>query len=164
MPDLLTQLSPHLTLAEMTRSEKAVKLNIANIPDADAIDAMRAWASHIYDPTVVHFGGRRVFVSSGFRSAALDTAVNNRLTNSQHKRGEAGDLDNDGVPGGPTNAEIFHFIRLNLPFDQLIWEYGDATGPAWVHCSRKLSGRQRRQVLRCVRDRDGKPTYPVWTP
>jgi hypothetical protein len=33
------------------------------------------------------------------------------------------DLDAD-VFGKVTNAEIFHYIKDNLEFDQLIWEFG----------------------------------------
>ena len=33
----------------------------------------------------------------------------------------------------PTNAEVFYYIKDNLPFDQLIWEFGDEDNPSWVH-------------------------------
>ena len=49
-------------------------------------------------------------------------------------------------------------LRLT-PFDQLIWEFGDADQPAWVHVS--YSERHRRQVLRAVKE-GGKTVYRKW--
>ena len=68
------------------------------------------------------------------------------------------DIDMDGR-GGPTNTEIFHYIRENLPFDQLIWEFGTNEKPDWVHVSYKKGGPQRGQILRAVRNSAGKTVY-----
>ena len=56
------------------------------------------------------------------------------VATSQHCQGRALDLDAD-VFGRVTNAEIFHYIKDCLDFDQLIWEFGDDSNPAWVHVS-----------------------------
>lgn len=163
----MTQLSANLSLEEMTRSEKAVKLKIDNTPKPDEVARLKRWAVKIFQPLRDHFG-QPIFVSSGFRCDALDTAINRRDTNSQHELGEAGDLDNDNLLAKgivcPTNAEIFHFIRKTLPFDQLIWEYGDGVNPAWVHVSYTERRANRGQILRCVMGPKGLPIYPVWTP
>ena len=67
------------------------------------------------------------------------------------------DINNDNNPGGPTNLEIFNYIRYNLDFDQLIWEEGDDQSPAWVHVS--YSAKQNRnQVLKAVKE-NGKTKY-----
>jgi len=68
------------------------------------------------------------------------------------------DIDMDGK-GGPTNAEIFNYIKENLNFDQLIWEFGTKTSPDWVHVSYKKGGPQRGQILRAVRNSAGKTIY-----
>ena len=74
-------------------------------------------------------------------------------------KGEAMDLDAD-VYEGVTNAEIFHYIKDNLEFDQLIWEFGTDDNPAWVHVS--LSKRtNRNQVLKAYKA-DGKTKYEVY--
>ena len=57
--------------------------------------------------------------------------------------------------GGKTNLEMFHYIKDNLDFDQLIWEFG--AEPLWLHVSYKQ--KNRKQVL--VTKRKGK--YHVWT-
>ena len=50
---------------------------------------------------------------------------------------------------------MFHYIKDNLDFDQLIWEFGEE--PIWLHVSYKP--KNRKQVL--VTKRKGK--YYVWT-
>jgi hypothetical protein len=53
---------------------------------------------------------------------------------------------------------IFDFIKDNLTFDQLIYEFGDSKNPDWVHVSYESTGKQRKQVLRAVKT-NGKTTY-----
>lgn len=69
------------------------------------------------------------------------------------------DLDAD-VFGRINNADIFYFIKDNLEFDQLIWEFGTDKCPAWVHVS--LSKRNNRnQVLKAVKV-NGKTHYEIY--
>jgi hypothetical protein len=53
--------------------------------------------------------------------------------------------------GGVTNKQIFEFIKSDLDFDQLIWEFGDSNEPAWVHVSLRANGVNRKQVLEAVK-------------
>ena len=53
---------------------------------------------------------------------------------------------------------VFDYIKDNLVFDQLIYEYGTDANPDWVHVSWESTGKQRKQVLRCTRV-NGKPVY-----
>jgi len=57
--------------------------------------------------------------------------------------GEA--IDIQGA-NGVTNAEIYRYVRDNMNFDQLIWEFGTSKEPAWVHVSLKKVG-NRKQTL-----------------
>jgi zinc D-Ala-D-Ala carboxypeptidase len=163
----MTLLSRNLSLEEMTRSEKARKLKIDNTPGPAELARLKVWAAVIFQPMRDHFG-QPLYVSSGFRCDALDTAINRRDTNSQHEMGEAGDLDNDELNAKGistvTNAEIFHYARAALPFDQLIWEYGDERGPAWVHVSYTDRRPSRGQILRCITGPKGGPLYLPWAP
>jgi hypothetical protein len=78
--------------------------------------------------------------------------------------GEALDLDAD-VYGKVTNKEIFDYIKENLEFDQIIWEFGDDENPNWVHVSYKRdhtnkdltakSTRNRNRALKAVRGLKG---------
>jgi hypothetical protein len=57
----------------------------------------------------------------------------------------------DGHAGGVTNKMVFDFIKDNLNFDQLIWEFGTDTNPDWVHVSYESTGKQRKQILKAVK-------------
>ena len=57
-----------------------------------------------------------------------------------------------------TNAEIFNYIKNNLSFDQLIWEFGTDKNPDWVHVSYESTGKQRKQILKAVKQ-GGKTSY-----
>ena len=74
--------------------------------------------------------------------------------------GEALDLDAD-VFGRITNADIFNFVKDNLVWDQMIWEFGDDEEPNWVHISYKSVGRNRKQIKRARRDKNNKVYYTV---
>jgi len=161
------QLSEHLTLAEVTKSQTATRLGIDNDPDASQLAALKAIAEHIFEPLRNHFGVP-IGISSGLRSKALNKAIGGS-TRSQHCHGQALDIDAD-IYGGITNGEVFHYIKNNLDFDQLIWEFGDEpcvdshTGccaPAWVHVSFVNDETNRGQTLRAIKE-NGKTKYIRW--
>jgi hypothetical protein len=64
----------------------------------------------------------------------------------------------DGRSNTVTNKAVFDYIKGNLNFDQLIWEFGTDSNPDWVHVSYESTGRQRKQVLKAVRV-NGNTTY-----
>ena len=151
------QLSEHLSLAEVTNSPGAKRLGINNTPTAQHILNLKLLAEKVFEPIRQHFG-KPLKVSSGYRSKALNEATRGASSTSQHCSGEALDLDQDAAGTGITNKMVFDYIRANLAFDQLIWEYGTDLNPDWVHVSYESTGKQRKQVMRCRRV-NGKPTY-----
>jgi hypothetical protein len=78
---------------------------------------------------------------------------------SQHCSGEAIDIDMDGT--AITNAQIFNYIKENLEFDQLIWEFGTDTNPDWVHVSYESTGKQRKMMLKAVKKGNGTQYLPM---
>ena len=148
------QLSKNLALAEVTRSETAKRNGISNMPTPEHIENFKKLAENVFQPIREHFGVP-IHISSGYRSKALNTAVKGSLS-SQHCTGEAIDIDMDGT--SITNAQIFHFIKDNLNFDQMIWEFGTDANPDWVHVSYESTGKQRKQILVAKRV-GGKTTY-----
>ena len=137
------KLSENLELAEVIRSESAKKRGINNIPTPEHIENLKKLAENIFQPIRDHFNVP-IHISSGYRSKALNTAIKGSLS-SQHCQGEAIDIDMDGT--SITNAQIFNFIKDNLDFDQLIWEFGTKSNPDWVHVSYESTGKQRKQIL-----------------
>lgn len=138
------QLSKHLSLAELIRSESAKRLGISNMPTAQHLENFKKLAENVFEPVRNHFK-IPIHISSGYRSQALNAAIGGSLS-SQHCKGEALDLDMDGT--SITNKQVFDYIKDNLNFDQLIWEFGSASNPDWVHVSYSASGKQRKQVLK----------------
>ncbi len=148
------QLSEHFELAEFTRSSTAKRAGISNMPTDAHLANIKLLCEKILEPIRVHFS-RSIILSSGYRSSALNRAVGGS-SSSQHCSGEAADIDMDGT--NVTNAQIFNYIKDNLEFDQLIWEFGTDSNPDWVHVSYESNGRQRKQILRAVK-KNGSTSY-----
>lgn len=146
------QLSKNLSLREVTKSITAERLGINNVPDKEDIANLIDIATHVFQPLRDHFDVP-IAVSSGFRCKELNKAVGGSKT-SEHMVGRALDLDAD-THGGVTNKEVFEFIKKNLEFNQLIWEFGNDENPEWVHVSYH-KGNNKKRVLRAMRD--GKTT------
>jgi hypothetical protein len=151
------QLSKYFTLAELTPSATAKRLGIKNEPTPAHLECLKGLATNVLDKVREHFG-KPIWVSSGYRSKALNDVTPGSSATSQHCSGEAADLDQDGRGTGVSNKMVFDYIKDHLNFDQLIYEYGTDTNPDWVHVSWESTGKQRKQVLRCTRV-NGKPVY-----
>ena len=150
------KLSEHLDLSEVIRSESAKRNGISNMPTAQHIENFKLLAEKVFQPIREHFRCP-IHISSGYRSKELNSTIGGS-SSSQHCTGEAIDVDMDGTPNGVTNRMVFDYIKDNLEFDQLIYEFGDANNPDWVHVSYESSGKQRKQVLKAVRV-NGKTQY-----
>jgi zinc D-Ala-D-Ala carboxypeptidase len=148
------QLSKNLDLSEVIRSETAKRKGISNMPTPEHIENFKKLAENVFQPIRDHFGGP-IRISSGYRSKALNTAIGGSLS-SQHCQGEAIDIDMDGTC--ITNVQIFNYIKDNLIFDQMIWEFGTDKNPDWVHVSYESTGKQRKQILKAIKV-NGKTSY-----
>lgn len=128
-------LSPNFTLEELCNTQTRLR----NAPTAIVKERLRALCLDVLQPLRDHFGA--VIVTSGYRCPAVNRAVGG-AAGSQHTRGEAADLQCDRI------AEAFEWLRLNVHFDQLIWEKGDDRRPLWIHVSHVIDKPERGQVLR----------------
>lgn len=153
-------ISAHISYREATKSQAALNLGMANAPDAEELEAMQLVAAKVFEPLREHFGVP-IPITSFFRSRELNKAIGGSLS-SDHCYGRAIDMDMDGSNSPVTNADLFHHIREHLPFDQLIWEFGNAHQPDWVHASYRATG-NRRQVLVAYLV-NGQKKYRQWIP
>lgn len=128
----MENISDNITYHEAVKSKTATKRGINNIPTEDELLNMKLLARKVFQH-VRYYYGTPIAITSFFRSKALNKAIGGSTT-SQHCTGEAMDMDAD-IYGGVTNREIFEYIKDNLEFDQLIWEFGDDENPDWVHVS-----------------------------
>lgn len=134
----------YFTITELCASQKAKAYGINNHTiSATVADNLIRLVDNVLDPLRKAYG-KPITVSSGYRCEKLNRLVGG-VELSQHTLGEAADIT---VGSNRENKKLFEMIqKLNLPFDQLIWEKGDTTGPDWVHISFS-STRQRKQVIR----------------
>jgi len=136
----MKKISKHISYKEATYSDYAKKHKIENKPNDEQLENMKLIAKEVFEPLREWVGGP-IKVNSFFRSEELNTGIKGSLKSS-HLKGQAIDLTTMGLK---TNLEIFNYIKDNLDFDQLIWEYG-RNNPVWVHVSYK-SKNNRKQVL-----------------
>ena len=149
------KLSQHLDLSEVIRSESAKRNGISNMPTGEHIANFITLAEKVFEPIREHFGVP-IHISSGYRSAALNKCIGGSAT-SQHCKGQAIDIDMDGTSNGVTNKMVYDYIKDNLKFDQLIWEFGDNANPDWVHVSYS-EDKNRGQKLKAIKS-NGKTSY-----
>jgi len=150
-------LSDNLSLNEVIKSDTAIKNGIDNNPTEEHLKALKTIANEVFQPIRDYFDVP-IAISSGYRSRALNIAIKGSAT-SQHCKGEALDLDAD-VFGRVTNAEIYNYIKDNLEFDQLIWEFGTDDEPNWVHVSYTAKKANRKMLLKAYKV-NGKSHYKV---
>jgi hypothetical protein len=132
------KLSEHFSLEEMTASSVAARKGLDNTPNATEIaNLMRTAALLEQVRTLLN---KPITVNSAFRSKPVNDAVGSKDT-SQHRIGCAADIKVSGM----TPKEVVQAcIDANVPFDQIIEEFG-----SWTHISvpNTTSTTPRRQAL-----------------
>ena len=154
----MKKISDNISYKEATRSETAQRLGISNKPKKEHIENMELIADKIFKP-LREWVDHPLRINRFYRSEELNSRIGGSLS-SAHKDGLAMDLDS---LGGKTNLEMFHYIKDNLEFDQLIWEFGTDKRPDWVHVSYNSNGKQRGQILVAKRNSKGKTYYENWS-
>ena len=147
-------ISKHVSYKEATHSATALRRGLDNTPNDEQLKCMEEVAKNLFEPLREWVGGP-IKVNSFFRGEPVNTAIGGS-TRSQHMKGQA--IDIDDTFGHKTNAEMYHYIKDNLDFDQLIWEFGDDKNPNWVHMS-WVSHRPNRKKLTIAKKVNGKTRY-----
>jgi hypothetical protein len=134
----MKKISKHISWKEATHSNYAKQYNITNKPSEEHIENMELLAEKVFEP-LREWVDAPIRVNSMFRSEKLNTAIKGSSVSS-HLKGQAMDITS---MGGKSNLEMFHYIKDNLEFDQLIWEFG--AEPKWLHVSYREDN--RKQIL-----------------
>ena len=124
-------ISKHISDKEGSYSSTALRLGIDNTPGDYEYSNMQLIAEKVFEPLRNHIG-KPIKINSFYRSVDLNKAIGGS-SRSQHCQGRA--IDIDDTFGHATNAEMYNWIKENLNFDQMIWEFGDDKNPNWVHIS-----------------------------
>tara|TARA_S200002703_G_scaffold3696_1_gene5221 strand:- start:7006 stop:7464 length:459 start_codon:yes stop_codon:yes gene_type:complete len=141
------KISDHISYEEAIRSRTAIRLDIDNTPKSYELTNMYGVAVNIFEPLRKWVGGP-IKINSFFRCEDLNKAIGGS-SRSQHCEGRA--IDIDDTFGHKTNAEMFQYIKENLSFDQLIWEFGDDKNPNWVHVSYVSEDGNRKRCLKAYK-------------
>jgi len=148
----MKKISNHISYSEATHSDYAKQYGIMNKPKAEHIKNMETLAEKIFEP-LREWVQSPIRVNSFYRNLELNTGLGSSGS-SQHITGNAIDISS---MGGKTNLEMFHYIKDELDFDQLIWEFG--AEPKWLHISYNNKKDNRKQVLVIKK----KGVYHTWS-
>lgn len=152
----LGKISKHISGREAIESYTAKRKGIENIPSEYQLTNMVAIAENVFEPLRKWVGGP-IKINSFFRSPELNKAIGGS-SKSQHCEGRA--IDIDDTYGWKSNAEMYNYIKNNLDFDQLIWEFGTDDNPDWVHVSYVSIDGNRRRCLKAEKV-NNKTTYKI---
>ena len=150
----MDKISKHISYKEATRSATALRLGIENVPNEYELQNMEMVAKKVFEP-LREAVDAPIKINSFFRCEELNKAIGGS-TKSQHCQGRA--IDIDDVYGSVSNAFMYYYIKDNLDFDQLIWEFGTDHNPDWVHVSYVDADSNRKRCLKAYRE-DGKTKY-----
>lgn len=138
----MNNISKHITYTEAVYSFKASQKGIINVPNDEQLANMKLVAEMCFEPIRLWWN-RPLKINSFFRSPEVNKAVNGSPT-SDHMKGCSIDFT---AGNREDNKKIFNFAKEHLQYSQLIWEYGDDSGPDWIHIS-YLKNNLKNQVLR----------------
>ena len=147
-------ISKHISYHEGTYSQTGVRRDLDNTPDYKQLKRMEEVSENLFEPLREWVGGP-IKINSFFRGEPVNTAIGGSRK-SQHMKGQA--IDIDDTFGHKTNAEMYHYVKDNLDFDQLIWEFGTDKNPNWLHIS-WVSHRPNRKKLTVAKKVNGRTKY-----
>ena len=147
------QLTENFSLAEMVKSETALRQGLDNTPGETEIENLRLLCRQVLQPLRNAYG-RGIKVNSGFRHPDVNAAVGGSRT-SDHCKGQAADIEIPGIP----NADLAAYIAEYFQFTQLILEFYTPGIPdsGWVHVSYDPNN-LKRQVMTAMKE-NGKTVY-----
>ena len=149
-------ISNHISYKEGVYSTTATRRGIDNTPNEEQLSNMEKIADKVFEPLRIYAGGP-IKINSFFRCPELNKAIGGS-SKSQHCKGQAVDIDD--TYGKMSNAEMYHWIKEHLNFDQMIWEFGTDDNPDWIHVSYVSLKDNRNRCLKAYRE-NGKTKYMV---
>ena len=150
----MEKISKHISWHEGTYSRTGERRDLDNTPNEEQLKCMKEVAENLFEPLREWVGGP-IKINSFFRGEPVNTAIGGSKY-SQHMKGQAMDIDD--TFGYKTNAEMYHYIKDNLDFDQMIWEFGTDKNPNWIHIS-WVSHRPNRKKLTIAKKVNGRTKY-----
>lgn len=136
------KLTPHFSLAELTRSATAAARGIDNTPPPDAVSSLLYTAEML--ERIRATLGVPIVVTSGYRGPRLNAAVGG-VTSSDHTTGQAADIVAPRFGTPHAVAVLLAPLVSTLGIGQLILE--GIGGKQWVHVSTRPPQRAVNRIL-----------------
>lgn len=134
------KLTDNFTLNELVYSVTAEANKIDNRPNVKVISNLQKLCENVLQP-LRDYLGCPVIVTSGFRCAELNKKIGGK-PNSHHLMGYAADF----VVPQRNLKDVFKWMKSNLPYDQLLFEY-NSSGDRWIHVSYVKDSLNRRMAI-----------------
>lgn len=142
------KLTENFSLAEFERSQTAARMGLDNRAPDWAADNLRRLCQTVLQPLRDQVG--IIYLSSGYRGEQLNQCIGGSPA-SQHCYGQAADIHAAGLSPHDLCRAI---ISLELPFDQLILEFGE-----WVHVSVTAPNHRARGNILTASKQGGRTVY-----
>ena len=147
-----SRLSPHFTLAELTKTNTKIK-NVPNEAQVDNLKRLCGWLEQLRrrptpSPSLLREGSEEpIIINSGYRSPEVNRAVGG-IPDSNHLTGCAVDIHVTGL------EQLIHYASTLLDisderqedFDELLLERSPK-GTYWLHFAVRPSGNRRKVRL-----------------
>ena len=153
----MKKISKHISYSEGVYSITANRLGLPNDPSDEHLANMELLAEKVFEPLREHVQ-HPIKINSFYRGPQLNKAIGGSHS-SQHCKGQAMDIDD--TYSYMSNADMYEYIKNNLNFDQMIWEFGTIGNPDWVHVSYVNAKDNRNRCLKAYKDKDNKTRYMV---
>jgi len=153
----MKNISEHVTYKEGVYSNTAMRLSLKNEPTEAHLSNMELLSEKVFEPLRAHVNGP-IKINSFYRGPELNKAIGGS-SKSQHCNGQAMDIDD--TYGYMSNANMYEYIKKNLSFDQMIWEFGTDSNPDWVHVSYVNEEANRNRCLLAYKDENNKTAYKI---
>ena len=149
------KISKHVSYKEGVYSITALRLGLKNDPSEEHLQNMKVLSEKVFEP-LREYVGSPIKINSFYRGPELNKAIGGSAK-SQHCHGQAMDIDD--TFNGFSNSTMFNWIRMNLDYDQMIWEFGNDNNPDWVHVSYVSKEKNRNRCLKAFKNEANKTQY-----
>lgn len=151
------EVSKYVSYNEVIHSNTAIANNLNNEPTDEQLELIRELCINVFDKLREH-SGAQIKINSIFRGPELNAKIGGSKTSqhcvgldpSKNSYGAAMDIDDEYWKreiNKMNNTEMGDWIRLNLDYDQLIYEAPINGYPSWIHVSYRPDGKNRKQNL-----------------
>ena len=153
----MNKISKHVSYNEGVYSITAKRLGLNNEPSDIHLKNMKVLSEKVFEP-LREFVGAPIKINSFYRGPELNKAIGGS-SKSQHCHGQAMDIDD--TYGHMSNATMYRWIKENLDFDQMIWEFGTDKNPDWIHVSYVSAEKNRNRCLKAYRNPGSRKTQYI---